>query len=149
MKTYFFDAIAEELQKHGFIVSWIVVNQKLFHYLQERYKKDNLLFINKKHIDIPAENIGEYKLHELIYGDRTLKHILEQSLRYLLNIQRPIYDFLKERWIRFVMCEINWAREILVHRIMSERSELNGTFLNPHTGYCLLWPRPTNPVKTG
>jgi len=67
----FSDTIAEELQKHGYTISWIVVNQKLFHYLQERYRKNNLLFINKKYVDIPAENIRGYKLLELIYGDRS------------------------------------------------------------------------------
>ena len=132
-KTYFFDSIAKELQKHGFTVSWIVVNKKLFDYLRERYKGDDLLFINKKYIDIPADKIGEYKLHELIYGDRTLKHIQEKGLRYLINIQRPIYDFLKGKRIRIVIGEINWAHEIMVHRIISQRPELNCTFLNPHT----------------
>jgi len=133
MKTYLFDAIAKELQKHGFTVSWIVVNQKLFHYLRERYKEDNLLFINKTYVDIPTGKIGEFKLHELIYGDRALKHIQEKGLRYLINIQRPLYDFLKEKRIRFIVGEINWAHEILVHRIISQRTELNCTFLNPHT----------------
>ncbi len=129
-KTYFFHAIAEELARYNTTVYWITSNQKLYNFLIEAYGEDAVLLINR---DTPRnEPIDDFKLNELVFGDRVLRHDVENGLSFLRNIQVPIYKFLKENKVRFVFGEITWSQEILIHRICSKRKELNCTFLNPH-----------------
>lgn len=132
-KTYFFHELAQELQRNGYEVFWVVVNSKLYRFLQEHYPQEKVLYISKKHIRQPAEKIGEFKLNELIYGDRSLKYTPEKALPFLVHIQKPLYNFFLQNEIRFVVGEVNWAHEILIHRIISRHEELRCTFLNPHT----------------
>ena len=131
-KTYLFDAVAADLVKRGFKTYWIAVNQKLNDFLVEKHGSDRVLLINRTNVGKEEEPVDDFKINELIYGDRVLRHDATSGAKFLTNIQRPIYDFLKKNDIELVMGEITWAHEILTFRICEKRKELNCTFLNPH-----------------
>ncbi|MFH1373071.1 MAG: hypothetical protein ABII79_04680 [bacterium] len=130
-KTFLFDAVAQQLQEAGRSVYWIVVNHKLREHLLQRYDSECLLYLNKKYIALPGDKIGEFKLNELVYGDRALEHIPDEGVKYLLHIQKPIYDFIQTNSIHYVFGELTWAHELLIRRLVEQRSELRCRFLNP------------------
>ena len=130
-KTYFFDKIAQELKKQGIIVYWIVVNEFLNNFLVENYGKEKILYLNKS-IDKRGP-ISEYKINELVQGDRILRKDREKGKNFLVSIQSLIYSFLNTNKVSFVFGELTWAHEVLIHRICSQNKELNCKFLNPHT----------------
>ncbi len=129
-KTVFFEKIADNLLQNDIGVFWFVVNEKQYLELCENYKPDNVLLINKTCL---GKKIGEFKINEIIYGDRSLRHQPKWGKDYLLNIQEPIYNFIRDNEIGFVFGETTWSHEILIHRISSECKELNCQFLFPHT----------------
>ena len=132
-KTYFFHEIACELAREYFVqVSWITTNRKLFDFLQNHYPVEQILLINKDDIIESTETIGDYKINELVYGDRVLRHNKIEGQNWLTTIQKPVYDFIQQRQIQYVFGEITWAHEVLIHRMCRRHSELNCTFLNPH-----------------
>jgi hypothetical protein len=131
-KTYLFHEIAQSLMQAGGKVCWITVNLELYDFLCKEYGKEKVLLINRGNIDQPYSAVAEFKINELVYGDRVLRHEIQNGTRFLTNIQRPIYDFLKSNEVRLAFGEITWAHEILIHRILTNRTELNAKFLNPH-----------------
>lgn len=132
-KTFYFHAIAQQLLADGFSVSWIVVNDKLRDFLHDHYDNEKVLYLSKRHAETHGKSIGEFKLNELTYGDRALQHSPEEGIRFLLSIQKPIYDFLQARNVRFVFGELTWAHEILIRRIVAQKEELGATYLNMAT----------------
>ena len=46
-KTYFFDAIAKQLEKADFEIVWIVVNERLRDFLYEYYSEEKVLYLNR------------------------------------------------------------------------------------------------------
>lgn len=132
-KTYYFHAIAQQLLTDGFSISWIVVNNKLRNFLHDHYATDRVLYLSKRQAEAGGRKIGEFKLNELAYGDRALRHIPEEGIKFLLNIQKPIYDFLDARKVRLVFGELTWAHEILIRRIVARKKELGATYLNMAT----------------
>lgn len=131
-KTYFFDAIAKELEKANFEVVWIVVNERLRDFLYENYSEESVLYLNRDWMQGEGEAIGEFKINELVFGDRVLEHEPANGIRFLTNIQQPIYDFLKKHKVKTVFGETTWAHEILVHRMTRHAKGLNCQYLNPH-----------------
>lgn len=132
-KTYLYDKIAQSIAKEGIQTYWIAVNQNLYQFLVERYGTEKVLLINKKRIVEPRPAIGEFKINELIYGDRVLKHYPNAGYQYLQNIQQPIYDFLKANNIRFTFGETTWAHEVLIHRMCKSCKALNCQHLDLHS----------------
>jgi hypothetical protein len=124
-KTYFFHEIARKLQAGGVRVFWIVTNQKLYRFLCREYGAGNILYITRDFVHKTAEPVAELKINELLYGDRVLKHELHNGLRFLTNIQRPVYDFIEKNSIRLVFGEITWAHELLINRLVRARPELS------------------------
>lgn len=131
-KTYLQAAIGKELKNHGIGVYWIATNQKLTDYLIDEFGARKVLLISRENIDQHTPAIGEFKINELIYGDRILRHDPQGGFDFLKNIQLPIYNFLRTNNIRKVFGEITWAHELLIHRICKIHKELNCQFLNPH-----------------
>lgn len=132
-KTYFFHEIAKKLLNHGIPVHWIVVNSKIKVFLEENYPKERILYLG---LDIPDNNAPlsfDFKLNELISGDRALRHNPEVANEYLLKIQNPIYSFLKRHNIHFIFGERTWAHEVLINRIVERYPDLQTKYLNPHT----------------
>ncbi len=132
-KTYFFDEIGKELKNHGCQVYWIVLNQMLYDYLKPTYGKECLLLINRERGSIFSEKIGEFKINELVFVDRALKYYGEWGYEFLRNIQKPIYDFIKGNKISYVFGETTYAHEVLTHRIIKDKGELNCSYLHPQT----------------
>lgn len=132
-KTYFFHEIAKCLEKKGVEVYWVVVNRKLYDFLSLEYSSDRILYISKKNIKVIAQPVGDFKLNELVYGDRVLKYDIESGLKFLNHIQKPFYEFVQSNKIRFVFGEVTWAHEILFHRILAACKELDSRYLCPHT----------------
>lgn len=131
-KTYLFHEIAQRLMQKGEKICWITVNTELYNFLCKEYGAGKVLLINRDHINQPQCEIDEFKINELVYGDRVLRHEYQHGVQFLTNIQKPIYDFLKTNDVRFAFGEITWAHEILIHRMLTRRTELNAKFLNPH-----------------
>jgi len=132
-KTFFFHEVASRLACDGITVYWIVVNRQLRDFLIEKYHVDTVLYLSKDDSEDTRDSVGDYRLNELIYGDRTLRHQKEMAYRFLRNIQKPIYNFLKKKNIRMLFGEVTWAHEILIHRLVGSCSDLDAQYLQPHT----------------
>jgi len=132
-KTYFFHEIAARLQANGINVYWIVVNRKLRDFLVDQYGDDSVLYISKNDAKCTRGPVGDFRLNELVHGDRTLRYQNLWAYPFLNNIQRPIYDFLKQHDVRFVFGEVTWAHEILIHRLVNSCQELSAAYYCPHT----------------
>lgn len=130
--TYFYEKIANKLQLSGHDIYWICVNKDLYNYLIKNYPAEKILLINKSNCHDHNVSIGEFKLNELIFGDRSLKYQINWATDYLSNIQIPIYNFILNNKIRFVFGEVTWAHEILIHRICNQKKELRCKYLIPH-----------------
>ncbi|HTO18657.1 MAG TPA: hypothetical protein VL129_05855 [Pseudomonas sp.] len=132
-KTYFFHEVAKCLEKQDVNIFWIVVNRKLFDFLCNHYPKERILYINKLNSKSRQPIISEFKLNELIYGDRVLRYEGRWAKDYLRNIQKPFSDFVKENCIKFVFGETTWAHEILFHRLLDCNKDMGAQYLCPHT----------------
>lgn len=131
-KTYLFHEIAQQLEKSNIHAFWIATNRPLYQFLVSQYGEGRVLLINLTYSDRPALTVNDFKLNELMYGDRYLRHKTEIGFRYLRHIQKPIYDFLAKNQIKAVFGEITWSHEVLIHRMCKQCPELDCTFLNPH-----------------
>ncbi|MDQ1338858.1 MAG: hypothetical protein QG567_7, partial [Campylobacterota bacterium] len=131
--TFFFNELAKKLEIDGYTVFWTTVNNSLYNYLCSKYPKERVLLINKECIAEKNIQIGEFKINELIFQDRSLKHQQEWASEYLMAIQKPIYSFIASNQIHLVLGELTWAHEILTHRICSSFKELNCIYLKMHT----------------
>jgi len=132
-KTYLFHAIAQSLKADGVKINWICTNIKLFHFLKENYPLEQILYINRTIIDEhKGVAIQDFKLNEIIYGDRVLREEPIFGKQFLTVIQQPIYQFIKTQHIQWIFGEITWAHEVLIHRMCGQLKTLNCTFLNPH-----------------
>lgn len=132
-KTYFFDAVATLLVARGVKVHWIVVNRKLRDFLVADYGQESVLYISKDNVSLPQEAVGDFRLNELVYGDRALRYQPEWAYSFLGNIQKPIYEFIQRNNIKFIFGEITWAHEVLIHRLVTKCPELEAEFYSPQT----------------
>lgn len=132
-KTEFFAAVAEQLVRAGIGVCWITVNQQIDARLRRTFRADDVLLVDARYADWPSPPRGEFKINELIYGDRALRHVPELGRRYLVNIQQPVSEFLATQRPRYVFGEITWAHELLIHRILEQFTDLGGEYLSPAT----------------
>jgi hypothetical protein len=132
-KTSLFDAVAQKLTATN--VFWIVVNKSLYNKLLESYPEDSILLIDKDTVlekEDPSFDTSKYKLNEMWYGDRVLKHE-KWGQHYLSNLAGIYYDFISTNNIDFVFGEQTWAHELLAHRVCDLNTALNCTSLSPHT----------------
>lgn len=128
-KTFLFDSIASHLrQKHHIEVCWIVVNRKLNEYLQKRYSSSRILYLNRSHALLPNEAVDDFGLNEIIYGDRALRLNMDESVKFLTNIQKPLQSFIRSNKIDVFFAEPTWGHELLIGRMAAKMSI---PFLNP------------------
>ena len=132
-KTEFFHAWAQALGPRASETRWITTNRRLYRWLSERYPVDQILLINWETRQPKAEPLGEFRLRELVFGDRCLRHRMEEGIHWLTAIQQPIAEFLGRNGVTRVLGEVTWAHEILIHRMTRELPGLGCTYLNPHT----------------
>lgn len=133
-KTYLFDRIAKKLQEKGYHIYWFCYGEKWFNYLVESgYSAENILLLNKNVKTEADPLVGEYKLNELIAGDRVLKYDYDASHNYLTAIQKPIYQFIKNNGLRYIFGEITYAHEILMSRICLDKFAGEVHYLHPQS----------------
>ncbi|MGM5630000.1 hypothetical protein O2K51_03780 [Apibacter raozihei] len=132
-KTQFFFEISKYLsEKYDINIYWIVVNKSNKNFL-EKYT-NNILYLSKSVIlDTKNTAIDDFKLNEIVYGDRILKFSTNKGVDFLTKIQKPVYDFIKDNRIQYIFGELTWAHELLIFRMTKYCQELNCKFLNPHT----------------
>lgn len=128
-KTFLFHEIAKKLSHNGVGIFWIVTKLDQYHFLKNHYPIENILYINRSFSIKTTETVDDFRLNELVYGDRVFKYDLQNGLNFLSNIQKPIYDFISNNAIRFVFGEITWAHELLIQRMAQKRKELNCLYL--------------------
>lgn len=128
-KTILFHEIAAKLSARGINVYFIVTKQEHHDFLVKHHGPDKVLYINRTFIHKPNPIVDDFKLHELLFGDRVLRHEMNDGLKFLTNIQKPIYDFLQSNSIQFIFGEITWAHELLLQRMAKQRTELNCRYL--------------------
>lgn len=133
-KTFFFDAIADKLKNDNCNICWIVVNKGNYDFLKGKYPQASILYLPKDKV-LSTKNliIDDFKLNELVYGDRALKYDYKVGIQFLSNIQKPIYDFLKINDVKFIIGESTWAHEVLIARMAKYRKELSCKYLDMHT----------------
>lgn len=129
-KTYLFHALAQKLIVNGVKVFWIVTKLEQYQFLKEHYAANNIVYINRSNADKPLKAIDDFRLNELVYGDRVLKFDIQKGLDFLTNIQQPIYDLLSNNKVHFVFGEITWAHELLIQRMVKKRNELDCQYLD-------------------
>lgn len=130
-KTLVFNNLAKVLFDHyGFNIYWIVVNKDYKDYLREQWPEERILYIHKG-LSYSAEPIGEYKINEIIKTDRFLNLDKRAGIKFLRNIQSPIYEFLSINKVRAVFGEITWSHEILISRLLNDKKELNCNYFSP------------------
>ncbi len=128
-KTIFFHELSKKLSSNGVSIFWIITKLDQYDFLKKYFPLENLLYISRSYIKHRDEQVDDFRINELVYGDRVLKYEVEDGLNFLSNIQKPIYNFLLQNKIQFVFGEITWAHELLVHRMVNKRNELKCKYL--------------------
>lgn len=124
-KTPTFKAIADNLAAYDVKTCWIVPNKNQYDELVKVYGEGMVLLIDRSYVNTTNEPVGDFKLNEIVFGDlRVWRHSMDEGLKYLTNIQRPVYDFLKKNDIHLVFGEDTWGQELLIHRMCNQLPEL-------------------------
>ena len=123
-KTPTFKAIADNLVAYDVRTCWIVPHKLQYDELVKEYGKEVVLLIDRTYINTPNAPVGDFKLNEIVYGERVWRDSMEDGLKYLTNIQKPVYDFIKKNNIHLVFGEDTWGQEILIHRMCNQLPEL-------------------------
>lgn len=132
-KTYFFEKISRDLKEYGYKIFWICFDSKFYNYLLKENIPENVLLLSKDIIGNDAKSIGDFKLNELVNGDRFLRHQKKWAYNYLKSIQLPTYNFINNNNIEFVFGEVTHAHEILIHRLVNHSTSLRCAYLHPQS----------------
>ncbi|WP_179337523.1 hypothetical protein [Winogradskyella ludwigii] len=136
-KTQVFVEIAKTLKNHNIESFWIIPNKKQYDELQDIFPINQLLYIGKKEVlstNNSIETSIDFKINELVYGDRVLKHEPSKwSYDYLNKLSSLYSNFIIENNISYVFGELTWAHELIAFRLLSQDKSLNCKFINPHT----------------
>jgi len=123
-KTPVYEAIADKLIEEGVNIFWIVPNFIQYKYLRNKYGSNNNLLIDRTLIHKEKSPIADVKINEIIYGDRVWRREKENGIKYLTNIQKPIYDFIYKNKIHVIFGESTWGQELLIQRLCNRCPEL-------------------------
>ena len=135
-KCQFFDLIGKAIKskKTDVNIFWICISRNQYKYLlSSGYDQENILLINWDVRNGTSEPIGEYKLNELIWGDRRMKYHFNGASKCLINIQSLFYDFVKKHSLNFIFGEMTWAHEILMNRICHDKFSGRCFYLHPQS----------------
>lgn len=128
-KTFLFHEIAQKLSAAHVGIFWIVTKKDQYTFLKSHYRDQQILYLNRSHVDLANDAVDDFRINELVFGDRVLKHEIQNGLKFLTNIQKPMYEFVQRSGIHFVFGEITWAHEVLLHRMTKRRKELKCRYL--------------------
>jgi hypothetical protein len=134
-KTILFNKIAIELTNKDAALNifWVAANKRDVSYLKKFWPAEHILHVSIAFSMGGNSPIGDFKLNELVFGDRVLRNEKRWATSYLVGIQEPFYNFIRENSIKVCFGETTWAHEVLFHRIVSQKTELNCEYLCPHT----------------
>ena len=124
-KTVVYEAIADKLEKCDCKSYWIIPNPTQYKYYVQKYGEDRVLLTDQTLISEKAKPVDDFKLNEIIYGNRVWQYQMEMGVRYLTSIQMPIYRFIINNSIRIIFGENTTSEELLISRICHKRKELN------------------------
>lgn len=105
----------------------------MYDHLLKSFKSDKILLLSKKIIVNNATTVEDFKLNELVNGDRFLRHQKEWAYDYLKSVQEPVYEFIKGNKLSFIFGEVTHAHEILIHRLVYRFKTLNCEYLHPQS----------------
>lgn len=129
-KTPVFMAIANILKEYGTEVFWISANDGYYKELLKEYPAENLLYISRLDSKNNNKPVGSFKINEIVYGDRILKDQPDLGYRFLTNIQKPVYEFIKNNDIQIVFGEVTHSYELLICRMCNQLKELNCMYIS-------------------
>ncbi|WP_242203340.1 hypothetical protein [Aestuariivivens insulae] len=132
-KTYFFEEVALELKNKDYNIFWLCFERKMLIHLEKKFPSENILLLSRNSIENKPKKIADFKLNELVNGDRFLRHQTDWAYQYLIRIQQPVLNFIKEKKINFIFGEVTHAHEILIHRLVNRFKELNCKYLHPQS----------------
>ncbi len=135
-KLQFFDLIGSKVLEFNDSISifWICISREQYNYLLKRgYDSKTILLINWDIRNRIGESIGEYKINELVWGDRELKKYPDEGALYLKKLQSLFYNFVQCNSLRYIFGEMTWAHEILMNRICRDKFKDKCFFLHPQS----------------
>lgn len=127
-KTDTMIVVAEYLKKYNVNTFWIIPKKRQYDRLLKMYDKENLLLIDRSLIELSSAPMGDFKINELLFGDRVWKYEKKEGKKYLLNIQKPIFDFITKNNIHLIFGESTWAHELLIHRMCKGLKNMRCSF---------------------
>lgn len=125
-----YSVIAKQLEKYQISPYWIVPKLSQYKWLVSDYGDNKVLLIDRSIIKKDNPPLGDYKLNELIYGDRVWRYEKKIGHKYLINLQKPIYDFIKKNRIQMIFGEDTWAQELLIHRMCNQIKDLHCQYVS-------------------
>ncbi len=129
-KTPVYEAVADLLAARGAAVFWISTNEKQYAHLAEKYGAARVLFLDRSMIGRDAEPVDDFRINEILYSDRVFKYDIPSGIRFLTNIQRPVYDFIAGNGIRVIIGENTMSHELLTLRMCHQRPELGCRYVS-------------------
>ena len=127
-KTKLFIEVSKHINKKN--IFWICVNLKELEEISSVYDKSNILFINKKNIKNKQLD-SNLKVNEIIFADRSLDNQSDLNKLFVLNSERKIYEFIKNKKIEYIFGEFTWAHEVVINLVCKRNKDLNCKYLNP------------------
>lgn len=133
-KTEFFLAISEHLKtRFGYKIYFICVDERHFDLLKKDERVDGVIKLGMlSEVPTPPSRVDR-QVNDLIYGDRALKHDPLRGRAFLRAAFHHTKDFLKANDVDYVLGELTWAHELLVHRICNSWRLVKSVYLMPHT----------------
>lgn len=133
-KTIFFHCIAVELARKNVDIYWISVSKIWSDWLISKdVDEERILYLPRSTAKTCDAPLGDFRLNEIIYSDRTFRMEAGFGQKYLESVQKPIFEFILRNDISFIFGETTWAHEILINRMCEDISDLNCQYLKPHT----------------
>ena len=128
-KTILYREIADRLIQSGINIFWIFVDTSLVKYSNN----DNYLLLGLSYAQEKTKCEYDITINEILYADRYISKNPKKGKEYLINIQEPIYNFIKNNQIKYIFGERTWAHELVISRMTKRYPELNCKYLSFET----------------
>ena len=128
-KTAVYEAIAKELEKYDCTSYWLIPNPTQYKYYSEKYGS-RVLLIDQTIISQQAKPIADLRINEIVYGDRVWKYQMDKGIQFLISLQKPVYEFLRDNSIHTVFGENTTSEELLISRLCRSMPDLNCKFFS-------------------
>ena len=131
-KTPVYQAIADGLAACEITTYWISYNRDEYEFLVSSYGDERVLLLDRRYIENnDSEMVGDFKINEIVFGDRVWKYDKKNGISYLANVQSALYNFIKSNEIRIIFGEATMSLEILASRMCRQCAELNCHYYSP------------------